>query len=348
MTYTLFRIGDRWHYRFQLGRNRVQKTTGEKARAKADAVASRAWEDARARYMGDEPTPTVSELALAWLGAHEATHSTSHCRSVRNFAKLHLYGLGSLRLDQVSTAKVEEARVEHLKGRAPATANLWLRILKMLFKWAVARRMLPPADIPWTVKQLKVQKRVRVVLAASSVKPWLAAVDKASKKRHGHKVSLAVRLMLLLGLREMEALQARWEWVDWERNTYTPGMTKGREAWSIPLTLIRDYLEPLRKASGWMVEVDGAPPACGFTRKVMRAANKACAIEGLTNHRLRGSFATLLSEAGLPLQDIQRLCRHKDWRTTAFYLEVDHTRQVEVMTSLKARITKGPKPRQDA
>ncbi len=347
MTYTLFRIGDRWHYRFQLGRSRVQKTTGEKTRAKADAVASRAWEDARVRYMGDEPTPTLAELAQAWLEAHQVTRSASHCRSVANFAKLHLHGLGQLRIDQISTAKVEAARAEHLTAHAPATANLWLRILKMLFKWAVARKMLPAAGIPWAVKQLKVQKRVRVVLADSSVKPWLVAVDGASAKLHGHRVGLAVRLMLFLGLREMEALGARWEWIDWERNTYTPGMTKGREAWPIPLTLIREYLEPFRQAQGWMVAVDGAPARCGFTRKAMRAANTACGIEGLTNHRLRGSFATLLSEAGLPLQDIQRLCRHKDWRTTAFYLEVDHTRQVEVMTSLKARITKGPKPQKD-
>ncbi|MFC0573367.1 tyrosine-type recombinase/integrase [Paraburkholderia solisilvae] len=40
-------------------------------------------------------------------------------------------------------------------------------------------------------------------------------------------------------------------------------------------------------------------------------------------HRLRGTFATLLSEHGTPVQTIQRVLRHKDVRTTLGYLESD-------------------------
>ena len=70
-----------------------------------------------------------------------------------------------------------------------------------------------------------------------------------------------------------------------------------------------------------MTKVDGQEFKSGFARQVMRKANAACAIKGITPHRLRGTFATLLSEAGVPVQTIQRVMRHKSPVTTMGYLE---------------------------
>lgn len=53
----------------------------------------------------------------------------------------------------------------------------------------------------------------------------------------------------------------------------------------------------------------------------MRQANEACSVTGITPHRLRGTFATLLSEAGVPVQTIQRVMRHKSHATTMADLE---------------------------
>lgn len=53
----------------------------------------------------------------------------------------------------------------------------------------------------------------------------------------------------------------------------------------------------------------------------MRRANDTCAVKGITPHWLRGAFATLMSEAGVPIQTVQRVIRHKSFTTTMGYLD---------------------------
>ena len=131
--------------------------------------------------------------------------------------------------------------------------------------------------------------------------------------------------MLGLGLRESETITARWEWLDVSRQTYTPGRTKGREADPIPVPAwLIDYLMVDWKPAGLILQKsNGRPYPAGFTRSAMLTANQTVGAPHITAHRLRGTFATLLSEAGVPVQSIQRALRHKNLTTTAAYLEVD-------------------------
>jgi len=124
--------------------------------------------------------------------------------------------------------------------------------------------------------------------------------------------------MFGLGLREGEAISARWEWIDWERKTYTHGITKGREAEPIPMAgWLREHLEARHQVAGLIVVKQNAQAfASGFARQAIRRANAACTVKGITPHRLRGTFATLLSEAGVPIQTVQRVMRHKSFTTT--------------------------------
>lgn len=337
-------VGSVWHARFQKDGKRVQRTTKETDYSRAVAVA---WE----MYCGEGPVPTLSALARSWLDVHELTTSREHLRSVGEFARNHLYDLGLLRIDRIRTEDVEAARARHLKNRAPATANLWLRILKLLFHWAMKRGVLD--RIPWRVKMLRLQKKPRVILPVVKAAGWLAAVDEAAGKRTG--IALAIRLMLGLGLRESEALTARWEWIDWGRRTYTPGITKGREAVPLPMPeWLIERLTPLRgpkrrrmprgsrrasRPQGLIVvSPRGGSYSSGSTRDVISKANAATGVVGLTPHRLRGTFATLLSEAGVPVQDIQRVMRHKDARTTMGYLELDMDRAAQAQEEIAKRM----------
>jgi integrase len=316
---TLFKVGKTWHYRFQVDGQRVQRSTRQTIKGRAEDIARQAYDAAVARANGGEPVPTLRQLASMWLNIHRPVASAHHTRSVETFARLHLYDLGERRIDDILTQHVELARIEHLKERKPATANHWLRILKLLTMWAVKRGIL--ARCPWKVAMIKVQKRPRAVLPVDVAKRWLEEVDRAARATPG--VGTAVRLMFGLGLREGESASARWEWIDWQRATYTPGITKGREAEPVPLPAwLREHLEPQRRVEGLIVcKADGQPFGPGFARNAMRQANAACKVNGITPHRLRGTFATLLSEAGVPIQTIQKVMRHKSYTTTMGYLE---------------------------
>lgn len=319
MSANVFKKGRIWHFRFQVGNERVQRSTRLASRAAAEKVAQREYDAAVVRANGGQPVPTLDQLAAEWLVVHGKTASAAHIKSVTTFRRLHMYGLGEKRISDIRTEDVERARNEHLVDRKPATANHWLRVLKLLTMWAVKREIL--ARSPWKVQMLKVQKRPRAFLPLDVARTWFDAVDAATARAPGK--AAAVRMMFGLGLRESEALSARWEWFDWERRTYTPGITKGREAEPIPVPgWLLDYLAPLRQVDGLVVtKPDGQPFAAGFARQVLGRANATCQIKGITPHRLRGTFATLLSEEGVPIQTIQQVMRHKSFTTTMGYLE---------------------------
>ncbi|MDR5800651.1 site-specific integrase [Caballeronia sp. LZ001] len=336
MSYQLFRVGKRWHYRFQVNGARVQRSTRESVKHKAEAVAARAYHDAKLWSRGREPVPTLRELFVKWIAANEPIVSGAHIKSMRTVARLHLYGLGDVSVDQLTNGAIEQARLEHLQTHSRASANHWLKSIKVVCNWAVRRNILPM--VPWSVKLIKLQKRPRTTLPASMASKWLIEVDAAAARQPG--VSIAVRLMLGLGLREMETITARWEWLDWERGTYTPGRTKGREADPVPVPQwLLDYLQPTRQACGLIVtRTNGEACKAGFTRRAMFAANTACEVVGLTPHRLRGTFATLLSEQGVPIQTIRRVMRHKDPRTTMVYLEADLGSVVDAQARLSEKM----------
>lgn len=87
---------------------------------------------------------------------------------------------------------------------------------------------------------------------------------------------------------------------------------------------LRGYLEARRQPGGLIVaNPDEKAFASGFTRKAIRRANDICAIKGLTSHHLRGTIATLMSEAGVPIQTVQRVVRQKSFTTTIRYLEIN-------------------------
>jgi integrase len=319
MSYQLFRIGKVWHYRFSIDGRRTQRSTRETSYARAAAIAERAHRSASLESTSGRAVPTLRELVALWLAATGLTASASHRAGIETFGRLHLGALADVPIDQLTTGLVEQARNDHLLTHAPSSANHWSRKIRLLCRWAVHRGL--TTDVPFKVRMLKVQRKPRATLPIDLSRQWLEALDDVASA----PVRIAVRLMFGMGLRESEAGSARWEWLDVVRQTYTPGQTKGREADSVPVPgWLMDYLRPLRKPTGLIVaHDDGGPFARGFTRLAIKAASARTGIGNITPHRLRGTFATLLSEHGAPVQTIQRVLRHKDVRTTIGYLESD-------------------------
>lgn len=227
--------------------------------------------------------------------------------------------LGDLSLDKITTAQVERCRAIYLEnGGTPGGANSLLVALNALFGWAIRHRII--AAKPYRVKKLRVQRQPRPILPAPLVAQFLAAVDRGESTH----ARAAIRMMIGLGLREEEALTARWEWLDIHRSTYTAGKTKGREAVALDMPeWLLTYLKRLRPKSGdglMFPAEDGEPHRAGFTRKAVARGSKAIKVQ-LTPHRLRATFATLHSDAGTPTPEVQRMLRHKSIQTTLRYVE---------------------------
>lgn len=313
----IYRRGEVWYYRFSLNGKRVRRSTGETLRRRAQRIADEAFEAAKLRERGREPVPTLAGLCRLWLAAKEPVASDSHARGMRCLLRHHLGELAGMQIDEVDTTHIERARNTHLATHGRSTTNLWLRRIRMLYGFAIEREMI--RFMPWRLKPLKTQKKVRPVLSAEHVPAFLDAIAAVDPRR---VVSVAVRLMLAFGLREAETRTARWEWLDWERRTYTPGRTKGREAQPLHVPAwLSGYLVAERRPAGLIISrQNGAELPPKFTARAIRQAGERIGIVGLTPHRIRATFATIALEAGTSVVELQRVMRHRDVRTTLGYI----------------------------
>ena len=335
MTPKPFKEGKIYHYRFSVDGKRRQRSTRETSLSKAQKVTTEAYDAAQLRRRGEEPEPTLHGLVVLWVEKHTGRKSQSHVDAIERFGRLHLGKLAKLRLAAVSIAKVEDALLEHLTTHAMSSTNQWLAYLRLVFKWAVRRKMI--RFVPWEVSKTKVQKKPKRRLPVAKTTPFLEVVDQLTAQEPA--IALAIRIMVGLGLRGEEARDAQWEWFDRDRSTYTPGDTKGLEAVPRPVPdWMMGILVPLAQVEGPMVPtVDGRRITPGRIQRVMDAACATVAIPRLTGHRLRGTYATLLSEDGVPIQDIMTVLGQKDVRTTMVYLEKDMSRVIGAQKRIAAK-----------
>ena len=317
--------GSSYYYKFKFKGEVYEGSTDTDSPREAKKFLEALKTDLRNRAKRLESTrlslPTLSRVHADWLELAETQFSSSHRDSFDSYWRLHLEPmLGGFSLDRVTTEAVERCRGTYLtEGGSPGGANNLLKTLNTLFGFAIRRKILVVR--PYDIKRLTVQRKPRVVLPADAVGIFLSSIDKSRNAN----VKGIVRMMLGLGLRENEALNARWEHLDLRRKTYQPAKTKTGKSQMLPVPdWLADFLRdvPGRQPAGFMfLAQDGLPHRAHFTQKPIARAGKAVGLERLTPHRLRATFATLHHEAGTKLQKIQQMLGHSEITTTMRYVE---------------------------
>lgn len=138
----------------------------------------------------------------------------------------------------------------------------------------------------------------------------------------------AVRLLLLTGARVRELLDARWEWLDWDRRTIDlPDSKTGARSIFLSQAAV-DVLKGLRK----LPTTDGTPfiirgrikkqPLTNLNKPWLRIRERA-GLEGVRLHDLRHTAASMGVTQGLNLPVIGRLLGHTQASTTQRYAHVD-------------------------
>ena len=296
---------------------------------------TKAYEIALRAYLGEPEKPTLKAGVEEWHETNEKVFSPAHLRNVWDLRK-HLGDLADVPVDHLTTERVEGWRNDLLERYSPATVNQRLRCVKLVLNWLIRRGVL--SKLPFVVPMIKLQKKPRVIVPVEKSAVWQESVVRIAGSRWS--LATAVMMAFALGLREGEALGARWEWIDWELCTYSPGETKDRKTVPIPMPpWLVDRLRQ-RKRSGGLIAPSprGGEYSPGATWALIREASAAVGVVGLHPHRLRANFATRLSEDGIPVQDIQRLLRHRSLLTTAGYLEPSMDRVAEAQNRVAERL----------
>lgn len=343
----LKKIGEFWQFRFA---HRGQLLTGSTkcanfndARGWLAAFKSRL---ARAE-VGDLDAPTVTRAFENWLSLKKGFSSEANLSRARRAMQQHVLPLiGTMKADMVRSQDVARVIQTYLDGEGPHGrprtadgANVVISYLRAVFAYLLNEGFI--AKVPFQVKKQKVQVKPRTTLPLNKIQPFLDHID---QNAHLH-IRVAVRFMLWCGLRESEALGTRWEWMR-GADRYIPGKTKGKEAVSLSLSAdLQALLADLPRGSEWILPGKGdAPHAQQFTRVTIERAGEAVGVHGLTPHRLRATYATLLSQTGASVYEVQKLLRHKQLSTTLHYVQVDEESLTQASTRLYDRVQRLQSP----
>ena len=258
----------------------------------------------RAQYAFDKITPVLGETPVRRLTAAAAV------------------ALKKSLMDQAASDE---------RPMSASSVNIVLRYLGVALGWAYRNHRIvtnPLRAMPYET----LAEDNRPFLVIDDVIPFLQQVDLTGNQHQ----QVAVRAMLLMGLRESEALRLRWDGFTGDWAFYAPARAKNGKAQPIPVQAeVLRAVRALPQESEWVLPGRaGSLHLKGYTRKVVEEAGVEIGKPGLTPHRLRASCATIHAGMGVNAFQIRDLLRHERIATSQKYVnKVPCNLQVVVKTT---------------
>ncbi len=225
--------------------------------------------------------------------------------------------------------------VEAMRSRdyAAGTINRVLVLLRygytLALRWHIDGVDSNPAK---ELKNLKEDNKIERYLTPEQTTRLLAAV------RHSQNPLLApiVAFLLFTGARKREALDAKWQDVDWRQKLWRIPKTKSGKVRHVPLSSgALKLLQELKEKADPAIEHIFANPRTGLPFVSIfyswDSARKEACLPELRIHDLRHSFASFLVNAGRSLYEVQELLGHADIRTTSRYAHLSRERLREAV-----------------
>lgn len=325
-----------WAFKIRVGRKTKMGTFATTRLETAKKLLDQTRDDLLRQQEGLEIKLTVGEAMDYWLESRfsnpkhldRATYAFDRARPVLGQVQVR-------RLTQADIIAFKRTLLEPAdpdrRPLAPTTVNIVLRYLAVAINWAVKNKKI--AENP--LKQMPyepVPEDNRPFLVRDDVIPFLMKVDALGNAHH----HVAIRAMLLMGLRESEALRLRWDGFTGDWHFYAPARAKNGKAQPVPVPdeLLR-AVRALPQESEWVLPGRaGSLHLKGYTRKVVEEAGVEIGKPGLTPHRLRASCATIHAAMGVNAFQIRDLLRHERIATSQKYVnKVPCNLQVVVRTT---------------
>jgi integrase len=212
-------------------------------------------------------------------------------------------------------------------------------MLGTILEFAMRRRLI--ATNPARGVQKLPEGKQRRFLNIEEIESLGAAIREAEEEGIENRTGLAaIRFLLLTGLRRMEALALRWEWVDSRaRCIRFPDTKSGAQLRPIGAAAV-SLLEALPRDSGACF-VFAADRGDGHFIGLPRVLARLCAranLAGVTVHVLRHSFGAASAEMGFSELTIAGLLGHSVPGVTARYAHVPDRALLAAADQVSARI----------
>jgi len=249
-----------------------------------------------------------------------------------------LPAIGKKALDEVTQQDVADLRRRLVaEGLANGTVNRHLATVRAMFNLALKWELYEGRNPAASPGMLREQHRDKYLSPAET-----RALVKALDADKDETAAAVLALLIVTGARRGEALNARWEHVDFERGILTVPRSKSGRPRHIPLSpvakaiLLRQFAKrqlypdnphvfPSHRLPGQPVE--------GVRGAWARAKKAAGLPADLRIHDLRHSFASALANAGTPLNEIGTVLGHTQLSTTTRYAHHSPQRLIATATA---------------
>ena len=228
---------------------------------------------------------------------------------------------------------------------APGTCNRALVLLRFGYELAI-RWKTPGVDSNPVkeIKNLRDDNRIERFLSNQQTINLLEAV----KQSKSEMLQYIVLFLIYTGARKREALNAKWQDIDWDKKSWRIPKTKSGKVRHIPLSKgALSVLEALKTLclEGKLGKYLQAFSLADMTQRHIfanirtgqayvsffyswNAARIRAGMPDLRVHDLRHSFASFLVNAGRSLYEVQELLGHADIRTTSRYAHLSRERLI--------------------
>ena len=217
----------------------------------------------------------------------------------------------------------------HMDG-SPTRANTMIRVLRAIYNYAM-RQYVDSNEEPLILHNPTViishnkawnREKSRIgIIEDYKLKDWYEGIMKLPEhdknKRDGNSSEVARDFFIFLmftGLRRNEALELKWEDINFQDNSFMIEDTKNHERHKMPLTrLLLDVLDRLKSDADNPYVFVGEKPNSHLTppKKQIEKARELMGFH-FTNHDLRRTFTTKANRLNFSKYIIDRLINHKN------------------------------------
>ncbi len=229
----------------------------------------------------------------------ETQHKASHKQDMKQVAWFQQFFRGQL-LSELTREVIAEAGEIKCKETSPSTANRYLATIRAILRRAAL-------DWEWIekapfIRLYKEPKRRIRWIAPEQVQILLNELPE-------HLVDL-VKFSLSTGLRKRNVTELEWSQVDLQRNVAWIHADQAKARKSIHISLNATAMEVLRKQVGkhsLRVFTYQGKPIIQVNTRAWRKALRRAGIEDFRWHDLRHTWASWLTQKGVPLNVIQEM-----------------------------------------
>lgn len=289
-----------WWARVSVAGRKVRCSTGTADREKAEefehVLRDRLW---RERKLGERGALSFREAAARWLTETEKATKTADRTAFQWFCAIP--ELAQSPLNTLDLESINVLRQDLLdEGRAPATVNRWMSIL---------RAMLRKAHLEWGV--LDSAPKVPMYAAGLSEPRWLKPDEfrRLTKELPPH-LALAAQFAVLTGLRMRSMLSLDWEQIDMKKRRAWIAAKDMKAGKTIGIPLSPAAIKVLRE-----IGVEKAGPVFRWKGKriddcntlAFQKAVERAKVGPLRWHDLRHTFASWAVQGGVTLHELMQL-----------------------------------------